>query len=199
MPGIPGFATANGGGAGEGTSWTQVRGRGGGRGGRGGRVGYGRGGRGIDGGETNKFETKTNQYDHFGDSDEVEDVEDDEEDEDVKFFADEEADKQKQENKDKANSEGKADNHKKGNEGTNEENDFITEEEMNRNRRNEEDTSSEMVGVQTVIQKKRSLSTEEATDKAPAKSGVKLDFSKKNDRPNWKIWTPIIGRNKTAH
>ena len=179
MPGIPGFATANGGGAGEGTSWTQVRGRGGGRGGRGGRVGYGRGGRGIDGGETNKFETKTNQYDHFGDSDEVEDVEDDEEDEDVKFFADEEADKQKQENKDKANSEGKADNHKKGNEGTNEENDFITEEEMNRNRRNEEDTSSEMVGVQTVIQKKRSLSTEEATDKAPAKSGVKLDFSEK--------------------
>eukprot|EP00978_Attheya_sp_CCMP212_P025425 scaffold81738_cov72-Attheya_sp.AAC.2 len=50
---------------------------------------------------------------------------------------------------------------------------------MNRNRSNEEDTSSEMVGVQTIIQKKRSLSTEETTDKPPAKSGVKLDFSEK--------------------
>eukprot|EP00978_Attheya_sp_CCMP212_P030086 scaffold109534_cov43-Attheya_sp.AAC.1 len=53
------------------------------------------------------------------------------------------------------------------------------EEEMNRNRSNEEDTSSEMVGMQTVIQKKRSLSTKEAMDKPPAKSGVKLYFSEK--------------------
>eukprot|EP00978_Attheya_sp_CCMP212_P007257 scaffold16897_cov44-Attheya_sp.AAC.1 len=33
-------------------------------------------------GTEEKFETKTNQYDHFGDSDEVEDIEEDKEDED---------------------------------------------------------------------------------------------------------------------
>eukprot|EP00978_Attheya_sp_CCMP212_P043064 scaffold274468_cov26-Attheya_sp.AAC.1 len=185
MAGIPGFATANGDGegAGDGTSWAQVPGRGGGRGGRVGRVGYERGGRGSDRGETNKFETKTNQYDHVGDSDEAQDIEDDEEDEDVIFFADKEADKhdkQKQGDTDKANSEGKADNHNTENEGTKEENDFITEEEMNRNRSNEEDKSSKMVGVQTFIQKKRSLSTtEEVTDKPAVKPAVKLDFSEK--------------------
>eukprot|EP00978_Attheya_sp_CCMP212_P011203 scaffold27478_cov20-Attheya_sp.AAC.1 len=159
MPGIPGFATANGRGAGEGALWTQVEGRGVGRGGRGGHIGYGRGGRGSDRGGPNKFKAKNNQFDHFDDADNVEDIEEDKEDEDVNFFADEETDKHnkhdkpKKGNTDKATSEEgkKAEKHNTENEGTDQKNDFITEEEMNRNRSNKEDTSSEMVGVQTVI------------------------------------------------
>jgi hypothetical protein len=182
MPGILGFATADGRGAGDGTSWTKVDGRrGGGGGGRGrGRVRYGRGGRGSDRGKTNKFETKTNQYDHFEDS-EAEDDEEEEEDKDVTFF-EPEADMMDKQNQGNTEEDARSEEGKKAPDNNNMEyagNDFITEAEMNKNRNNEKEQSADMEGVQTLLQKKLSLFTKEVTEKPQGKTGVKLNFSEK--------------------
>eukprot|EP00978_Attheya_sp_CCMP212_P025992 scaffold84687_cov61-Attheya_sp.AAC.5 len=65
------------------------------------------------------------------------------------------------------------------NAGTNEENDSITEEEMNRNRSNVKEKGANMVGMETWnTQKKHTLSIDDVVEKKPpAKSGIKLDFS----------------------